>query len=133
MARHAGRGEPPRISDRYSYQITVPLCGLSLYLWGQALAGACGRRLEGRHPYVTYYYIHTEGVRPRPANGGAVAYKVGACTACAGIHLFYTGMSHYAASLTKTAKTIKGKSQQCTHNSPALVQLRYPPIGRYLT
>ena len=51
-------------------EITVPLCGLSLYLWGQALAGACGRRLEGRHLVYVRNYIHTEGVRPRPANGG---------------------------------------------------------------
>ena len=48
----------------------MPLCGLSLYLWGQALAGACGRRLEGRHLVYVVTYIHTEGVRSRPANGG---------------------------------------------------------------
>ena len=35
-----------------------------------SVAGACGRRLEGRHLVYVTTYIHTEGVRPRPANGG---------------------------------------------------------------
>ena len=72
----------------------------SVYVWGQALAGACGRRLEGRHLSTNYtIFIHT-GSSPAALSNGGIQAAGGWLSPSAGIHLFYTARSQYAALLT---------------------------------
>ena len=67
---------------------------------GQALAGACGRRLEGRHLSTNYTILLHTGSSPAALSNGGIQAAGGWLSPSAGIHLFYTARSHYAALLT---------------------------------
>jgi hypothetical protein len=55
----------------------------------QAVAGACGRRLEGRHLSTNYtLFIHT-GSSPAALSNGGIQAAGGWLSPSAGIHLFY--------------------------------------------